>query len=347
MNLESLGRSALSALLLGALPATTPADPAADPAPFTLELAEGWSIQAASSVEETGEVISTVDYGVSGWVPVQVPATVMSALVKNGQYPDLYRGTNLEKVPREPFSKAWWYRREITLEDPLPAAVRLVFEGINYRANVWLNGQRVASDQELVGAFRIFDVDVRAHVRPGKNALAVEIHPPRPGDYTIGFVDWNPRPPDANMGLWRPVKLRCTGPVSLEDPFVETRLAPDQERAGLTIEATVVNRTSLPVSALVKGEVEGIGFSQKLALAAGERKIIRFTPQEFPALDLEKPRLWWPIHYGEPHLYTLRLEATVDKTASDARTVTFGVREVGDYINEEGHRATPSTGNGS
>jgi len=338
MKRESLARSALSALLMGALPATTPAEPAADPDPFTVELAEGWSIQAASSVEETGEVISTVDYAVKGWIPARVPATVMAALVKNGQYPDLYRGTNLEQVPGEPFSKPWWYRREITLGDPLPAGVRLVFEGINYRANVWLNGQRIASDQELVGAFRIFDLDVRPHVRPGRNALAVEIAPPQPGDYTIGFVDWNPRPPDANMGLWRPVKLRTTGPVSLEDPFVETRLAPGHDRASLFVEATAVNRTSQPVSALVRGEIEGIEFSRKLDLAPGESELVRFTPQEFPVLDLDKPRLWWPVHYGEPHLYTLRLEAMAGEGASDSRSVTFGIREVGDYINEEGHR---------
>ena len=66
----------------------------------------------------------------------------------------------------------------------------------------------------MVGAFRVFESNVSGLVRKKGNVLAVEVFPPKPGDLTIGFVDWNPTPPDRNMGLWRPVKLRASGAVS-------------------------------------------------------------------------------------------------------------------------------------
>ncbi len=136
----------------------------------------------------------------------------MAALVANGAYPDLYMGTNLDRVPTEQFAGPWWYRTEFELgEREASGTARLVFEGINYRANVWLNGARLASADEIVGAFRVHELDLAGRAQPGVNALAVEVLPPQPGDFTIGFVDWNPRPPDRNMGLWRPVVLRLTG----------------------------------------------------------------------------------------------------------------------------------------
>jgi len=326
--------AALTTLLLLAAPAVA----LAEPGRFTTELADGWQIQAAALVPDDGAVLSSPDHEPAGFLEARVPTTVMAALVANGRFPDLYRGTRLEEVPREEVLRPWWFRREIALQAPLPESARLVFEGVNYRADVWLNGKRVTSAHELVGAFRTFDLEVRSLLRPGKNVLAVLVHPPQPGDYTIGFVDWNPRPPDESMGLFRPVKLRTTGPVSLEAPFVETRLAPDHERAALTVRATVVNRTTKPATTTIRGDIEGVRFEHTVDLQAGESRELRLGPDQVPALDLHQPRLWWPYGYGEPALYTLRLEAVVAGAISDAQEVRFGIREVTDYINDAGHR---------
>ncbi len=330
-----LGPAAVLALLLQG----APSEGAVEQETFLVALDTGWTIQPAADVREKGDVVSSPAFRPRGWSAGRVPTTVLAALVGNGQHRDLYHGKNLDSVSQEPFQKPWWFRKEFTLPEPVPASVRLVFEGVNYRANVWVNGQRMASDREIVGAFRRFDIEVGRVVRPGTNAVAVEVVPPRPGDYTIGFVDWNPKPPDANMGLWRPVQLRTTGPVSLEDVFVESRLASSgAARAALTVHATLVNRTRRPSSALVQGEIESIRIARRWDLAPGERRSVSFSPEQFPALDLENPRLWWPLHYGEPNLYALRLAAVVGGHVSDRQEVTFGIREVRDYINEDGHR---------
>jgi len=305
---------------------------------FVEPLGDGWLIQSSSLVPEKGAGVSSADYEPDGWCPARVPSTVLGALVVAGEYPDLYQGMNLDEVPRERFSVPWWYRREIELPDPLPASVRLRFEGINYRAGVWLNGGSVAFAHEVVGAYRRFELDVSPGVRPGTNVLAVEVHPPQPGDYTVGFADWAPRPPDESMGLFRPVELRTTGVVSLEDPFVETWLSPDHDRAALLVRVWMVNHSGEAVVASVSGEIESVRFSAQVELEAGERREVHFSPDIVSGLEVQHPRLWWPARYGEPSLYRLGLEAAVDGVATDARETTFGIREVGDYINDEGHR---------
>jgi len=93
---------------------------------------------------------------------------------------------------------------------PDARSVRLVFEGVNYRADVWLNGSKVAGRSELAGAYRVSSSTSRRPA-PRRQRARVEVFPPQPGEFTIGFVDWNPEPPDRNMGIFRPVKLRATG----------------------------------------------------------------------------------------------------------------------------------------
>jgi exo-1,4-beta-D-glucosaminidase len=135
------------------------------------------------------------------------------------------------------------------------------------------------------------------------------------------------------------VTLRLSGPVSIERPFVTSDL--DLEtlaEANLTISAEAVNHTDQPASGILKAELEGSVFSQEVRLGPGEKAGVTFTSEEFPGLRLQEPRLWWPHHLGEPNLYTLKLRFETRNFISDEDTVTFGVREVGDYVNEQGHR---------
>lgn len=303
-------------------------------------LTEDWLIQSSAVCKETGETVSTPVFNPEGWYGTRVPSTVLAALVNNGVYKDIYFGRNLEKIPQDQFAVSWWYRKEFTLNGGSSfASARLVLDGINYSANIWLNGRKIAAKEDIQGAFRRFDLDVTEFLHVGRNVLAVEVFPPKPGDFTIGFVDWNPTPPDKNMGLWRGVHLRFSGAVSLENPFVQSKVetgTPD--RAKLTVSAQLVNHGDDTVSGEVTGEIEDIAFSQRFSLNPRERKEIVFTPGEYAGLALENPRLWWPNNLGEPHLYGLRLTALVDGKVSDGKEVTFGIREVSDYINEQGHR---------
>ena len=92
----------------------------------------------------------------------------------------------------------------------------LHFGGINYRGEVWLNGQKIADSTKVAGAYRTYDFDVTDALKPGKiNVLAVETFAPTEKDLGINWVDWNPCPPDKDMGLWGAVDLVSTGTVTL------------------------------------------------------------------------------------------------------------------------------------
>jgi len=307
---------------------------------MTLELREGWSLAAAAEVEAEGSAVSSAGFDTSGWTPTVVPSTVMAALVRSGEVKDPYFNKNLESIPAEQFAGPWWYRTEFTVDEPPAAGARVAFDGINYSADVWINGEQIADRADVLGAFRTFDLDATKNLVAGTNTLAVLVYPPQPGDPTIGFVDWNPTSPDKNMGLWRPVKLRLTGGVALDDVFVRTDV--DLEtlaEASLMITATLRNHSDEEVKAVVSGTITGgIEFEVTEVLAPKEEAKVEFSPEHYPGLVIENPRLWWPSGMGKANLYDLALDVDVDGRTSDKQDVTFGIRHVADYTNEDGHR---------
>jgi len=317
-----------------------------------------WSLQSSARVAGTGPAISKPGYKADGWYKVRVPNTVVGALVENGTYPDPYFGMNLRSIPGttypigerftllpmpadSPFKPSWWYRTEFTV--PAARAGRafaLHFDGINYRANLWLNGERIAGSDELAGAFRRYEFDVTRLVRTGApNALAVEVFAPEPHDLAFMWVDWNPTPADKNMGLWGDVSLTESGPLALRNPHVVSRLPlPALAPAELTVTAEVWNVTDRPVKGIVRGTIEQIRFEKPLTLAPRERTTLRFTPAEVAGLRIARPRIWWPYRYGAQELYTLTLETEAEGDASDRRDVRFGIQQMGSELTDKGHR---------
>ena len=369
--------TALSPAVPGQDQPAAPAQP--DPQPIlraplerVVNLNDLWTIQSSEKVKASGEQISRAGFKIDGWYPAIVPSTVLGTLVQNNIHADLFVGDNLKSVPTAPFQASWWYRKEFIV--PMGAGLnraQLEFDGINYRADIWLNGVRIAEAGTTFGAFRRFAIDVTENVKTTeKNVLAVEVFPPKKGEPTIGFVDWNPAPPDNNMGLWREVRIRATGDVSIEFPFVVTKLDLETlKEARLTISAELRNHADRKVSGTLEGRVESLRFSQEVALGPKETRTVVFSPESHPGLVIKDPRVWWTHDLGKQELYLLTLafqpkrdkaeekaeaerlaaEKAAEKTRrprialprvilSDIRGVRFGVREVSDYINEQGHR---------
>jgi exo-1,4-beta-D-glucosaminidase len=283
---------------------------------------------------------------------------VLSALVRDGVYPDPYTGANLLSIPGtsypvfsnfsnirmppdSPFRHSWWYRTDFTIPGEYRGrTLWLGFDGVNYRANVWMNGMRIASADELAGTWRLFELDVTAAAHPGEtNALAVEVLPPQPHDLATTLVDWAPMPPDKQMGLWRDVHITATGPVALRYPAVLPRLnLPSTDRADLTVRVELTNAADHAAEGTLAGRVEGVAFSQPVRLGPGENRVVRFTPDAFPQLVLKRPRLWWPAQVGPQSLYPLDLEFRVGGEISDSRHIRFGVRQVTSEIDAKGYR---------
>jgi len=352
----------------------------------TLNLTD-WFIQSSARLQADGQALSKPGVMIDRWYPAKVPSTVLGTLVENNVYEDIFFGKNLEQVKADDFTVSWWYRTEFLLT-PFPGKTRahLELDGVNYRANIWLNGTKVAEASQIYGPFRRFDLDVTGAVKFGeKNVLAIEVIPPQKGEPTIGFVDWNPAPPDKSLGLWRPVKIRLTGEVSLKNPSVQAKLNTETLReASLTILAELQNHSDRPVSGILEAELEKIKISEEVKLEPKEIKKIVLSPENHQELVIKNPRIWWTHDLGKPELYLLIIsfktevptppkgekqkdkaqeaekagaQKTQDKVkekdrdkirmlpqfkalerVSDWQMVRFGIREIKDYLNEQGHR---------
>src|SRR6202051_1568782 len=262
--------------------------PSFQPAPsMTIPLRDGWTLQSSTKATANGEAISSATFTSGNWLQVNVPTTVVAAQVKKGLLPDPFYGMNLRQYPGltypiganfsniamppdSPYAVSWWYRKEFALPNVYTGkSVWLNFRGINYRANIFLNGKQIANSNEVAGAWRTYEFNVTSAIKPGVNILAVQVWAPTENSLAITFVDWNPAPPDKNMGLWREVYLTTSGPVALRNPAVISKVnSPDNNAAHLTVIAQVKNASEKPLSGTLKGLIENIELTKPVQLAA-------------------------------------------------------------------------------
>lgn len=284
-----------------------------------------WLMQSSEVAKSNGESLSKTDAQVASWYRVNLPSTVLAGLVAHGEYSDLFFGDNLKRVPKERFKGAWWYRKEFALPpSEVGTQAWLYFKGINYRANIWLNGKMIGDAKMIVGAYRDFELNITDALVSGANVLAVEVFPPGKDDLSITFVDWAPAVPDGNMGLWQYVEVRFSKTAAIRYPHVTVNLdLPQPNRALLQIYVDVVNPTDQTINGTIESTIEGkvisapavVGPHETVTIACGEMLI-------------DNPRLWWPWPLGKPEMYDLKMRYLVDGVESDRCSTSFGIRKV-------------------
>lgn len=311
-----------------------------------------WRLAAAPGVDASPQAIATLGYDVDHWYPALVPGTVLTTLIANGVYPDPDYGLNNLAIPESLNRQDYWYRSEFAAPDALKnRQLTLTFEGINYAADVWLNGMHLG---DIRGAFVRGIFDVTSLLRPGStNVVAVRVAPPphpgipheqsmaagpgeNGGNLAIDgptFVasegwDWIPAIRDRNTGLWQGVELSASGTVRILDPQVITHLPlPRLDSADVVIEVPLENRSTTPVSVTIEGRMESVQLSKTVLVGPGV-STVTLDPAEFGQLRISRPRLWWPNGYGSPELYHLTLSVARDGVISDSKSVRFGIREI-------------------
>jgi exo-1,4-beta-D-glucosaminidase len=300
-----------------------------------------WQMQDSAKAQQSGDEISSSSFATTGWYPVSGRATVMTGLLENGTYKNVFYSDNLRaaQVPEASgnlFVTPWWYRAEFSLPKGATGKHTLLrTNGIIASADLWVNGHQIA---EVAGAYPVHDIDVTPWVHAGSNVLAMLVHPADPRkSLSIGWVDWNPTPPDNNMGPWRGVDIVQTGPIQLSFPHVLSRL-PDLSHATLTVKVSAKNLDSVAHDATISGTVAGVALQQTIHLAAGQAQVVSFSAQTTLGLALDHPKIWWPIGMGEHPLYQLELSAAVDGAISDRAGTTFGIRSVSSNLTKQGYR---------
>ncbi len=326
-----------------------------------------WRMKKAGEITASSETLSDTTYSDTNWMPAVVPGTVLNSLVYNHIFPEPYFGTNNRLASHlipdiaakgRDFYTYWFRTNFIVPESYRQKNIWLQVDGVNYRAEIWVNGNLVTT---ISGMFQQTDIDITDFAHIGaKNGLAVKVYPvdmpgtnkAKPwrakgenkngGDGNIGLnttmlmsVGWDftfkDGIRDRNTGIWKSISLFATGKAAIRHPFVKSILTrPGFLHAKETISVEVVNAAMHTVKCKVKGEIlgESIRFEKEFSMIRGEEKKLVFTPEEFPQLQIQNPRLWWPVFKGKPELYEARFTVYVEGVASDSVKTKFGIREI-------------------
>ncbi len=316
------------------------------------ELNNGWQCKIASSVVQTGEQISMPATLLQGWQPAVVPGTVLTTLLANKEIPDPFYGMNNKAIAdiydagKEKYT--YWFVNDFIEQSPTAGGqVWLHFRGVNYGCDVYCNGTKlnVATHK---GMFLSQTYNITSLLQTGNNRLAVIVYPPdavgnpnggQGGDGTIGknvtnqYVagwDWIQPVHDRNTGIWDKVWIEKTGSINIKNIHIATEVpgvrlpTGTQQPATIQVSAELDNAINFPVSGRLFYTLGNDTISKVVTVKAGSSVAV-----SLPDYTLLNPKLWWPNTYGEPNLYTIKVQfITNTKTVSDVETMTFGVRKI-------------------
>jgi exo-1,4-beta-D-glucosaminidase len=330
----------------------------------------GWKVASSAVAAQTGAQISMPGFNTSSWLPVGnddagAPGTEIEALAQNGQCPgdtalqpvnqgtsgldSVFFSNNLQlcygfmnKIGPDTvsrFSVPWWWRTDFAPSLVSGQVATLIVNGVVGSANVWVNGQQVATSSTVTGAYTRFTFNITPLIAAGTNSLAIEVNPNDPTKmFTTDNVDWTQIPPDNNTGIQFPVQLAVDGALSDGNAHVVENNAADLSSSALTVKTDITNNTSLPQTGTVTATITPPGngtpitVSQTVTIAANTSQTVSFTPASFPALTISDPQVWWPYQLGAQPLYTLTTSVAQGSTTLNSTSETFGIRTVTSYL---------------
>ena len=312
-----------------------------------------WYARKANEVKMDGNRLSAAPLDKTGWLPARVPGTVLTTLLENHMYPAPEFGLNNNLIPdiHEVGNDfyTYWFTRQFTINNlPEGRNVWLNFRGINYKAEIFLNGKRInRNTHEGMFLRKIFNITPYLRT-DAPNVLAVLVYPPthagnpnggQGGDgqiarnntmqYTPGW-DWIQPVRDRNTGIWDEVSITTTGPVCLSSPYVVTKVpgvrdpeTKTQREAFVNTSVELENTGSTSLKGLLVCETNGTRLTQPVTLSPFEKKTVSLNP-----LAVKNPRLWWPNGIGEQPLYDMNLSFEIGNQVSDRERLRYGIREI-------------------
>jgi len=315
-------------------------------------LNSGWYARRANEIRIDGNQLTMRPFLSDGWFKATVPGTVLTTLLNNNIFPAPEVSLNNNLIPdiflvgKEYYT--FWFARPFLVKGlDKDKQVWLNFRGINYKADVFLNGKRI-NNSTHEGMFLRQSYCITPYLKENEaNLLAVLVSPPDyPGNanggqggdgqiarsvtmqFTPGW-DWIQPVRDRNTGIWDEVSVTVTGPVRVQHPYIVTKVPGVRQPEGQQPDAFL--RTSVEVenttSAIQTGTVvceTGMGvLKQAVTLAPYEKRIVSFKEQ-----TVKNPRLWWPNGIGQQPLYDIRFFFEAGGKVSDQLALRFGIREI-------------------
>ncbi|MDR1601561.1 MAG: beta-glycosidase [Tannerella sp.] len=315
-------------------------------------LNSGWYARRANEIRIDGNRLSSLPFDANGWMKAKVPGTVLTTLLENRVFPAPEFSMNNNLIPdiydvgKDFYT--FWFVRPFRVDGGKPGQqVWLNFRGINYGADIFLNGKRLNTVTHE-GMFLRNTFLISPYLKTdGENLLAVIVYPPHyPGNpnggqggdgeiarnvtmqFTPGW-DWIQPVRDRNTGIWDEVSITATGAVRVQHPYVVTKVPGvrqprgDQKDAVARISAEVENTSDTVQKGMLICETAGSRLTQPLTLAPREKRQVAFRE-----LTVKNPRLWWPNGIGRQELYDLQISFETDGATSDSRQLRYGIREI-------------------
>jgi len=292
-----------------------------------------WKVQSSARAGSDAAELALPGVDVSSWYSIGPKATLMSTLLANNVYKDseLFYSNNLDKIDHAQFQVPWFYRSEFELESKPNSRFQLKTNGISSRADIYFNGKLVADKNIQAGAYGGLIFDVSSAVKQGSNILLVKVYPTDYNqDFALGFVDWNPYPPDNGTGVWREIEIKETGQLSIISlPRVQTDLG-----RKTSIKLDLKNWASSSVKGGITCEV----LDSKGNSVDSPKKDFNIGSKGQSKVSLEikvkNPEIWWPKQWGEQPLYSASCTARTDAGLSDSTPkIRFGIRTVTSSLN--------------
>ncbi|KAL2869117.1 putative glycosyl hydrolase [Aspergillus lucknowensis] len=303
----------------------------------------GWHLQSTQAVNSNLTAWSLPHANVSSWYRVGPRATVLAGLIQSGVYneSDLFYSDHLADLRESDFQVPWLYREEFALPAlPPNQHLFLITHGISSKADIFFNGIQIASSDFQRGSYVGVSYDLTPHVFVGSNAVLIKAYPTNyHEDLALGWVDWNPHPPDSGMGVWRAVELQLTGPVSISSPRITTNFSSSETGESTAViikfKADVKNHGEFSTDVVIMGAILSPDLSRRIDLA----QHVQLPPYSNSTVSLKTTlndaQIWWPAAWGPQPLYQLSLNVSLLSGAiSDiAPSARFGIRNVASTLN--------------
>lgn len=311
-----------------------------------------WYARRANEVLLDGNRLSSSVFHPEGWMKAKVPGTVLTTLLENNVFPAPEFSLNNNRIPDiydvgNDFY-TYWFVRPFNLKGvDKNKQIWLNFRGINYKADIFLNGKRINTVTHE-GMFFRKTFNITEYIRENEeNLLAVIVYPPDyPGNpnggqggdaqiarnmtmqFTPGW-DWIQPVRDRNTGIWDEVSITTTGYVKVQHPYVVTKVPgvrnPEGSQRDAVVRASVEleNVSDKTQKGLLVCETNGTRLSQNITLAPHEKRTVSLKD-----VIIKNPRLWWPNGIGEQPLNDMRMAFQLDGEISDVEQLRYGIREI-------------------
>ena len=302
----------------------------------------GWGLQVSTKVEDVLESVSQPSYDSSSWYSISSRKTVFAGVIEAGVYDpeQLFFSRNLQDtVDYLPYYSPWLYRATFNLQPGNGKHFFMQTNGITSKADLYVNGHQVADTTVQAGAYGGQTYDI-TNVAKSNNALVVKAYPTDyNADFALGFVDWNPYPPDNGTGVWRDITIKETGPLLMSPVRIMHNYNPGgdtiQVSVRVKLEADITNNEDSVVSGIMNGFIfdpstsSPVKISQSFKLGPGASKTVTLTT------DIQEPKVWWPKQWGDQPLYTADVSVSAHGEVSDSsEPIYFGIRKVTSELNE-------------